>query len=149
MILLAWFTSKMFSFILEILTLYVWQNSFWGQSFNEKKTERVSSIFSFADVFARRDTQAKIAKVCMFHAVLILVKMAVIVARSTHTTTNVLVLKVCTNILSFLTHLSWSYLELYPSPACMLGRYAAPQSRNSRGARGPRAPAVILRSRYF
>lgn len=55
--------------------------------------ETVSILTDLTNVFARRGTQAKIAKVCMFHAVLILVKMAVIVARSTHTTTNVLVLK--------------------------------------------------------
>jgi len=55
--------------------------------------ENVSILMDLTNAFASKATRAKTARASMFHAFPILVKMAVIAARSTPTTTNVLVLK--------------------------------------------------------
>ena len=84
-------------------------------------------IYLVVGASVRRATQANIARAFTNPAGLTLVKMAVFVAKSTDTTTNVLVLKVRKpNIILHIifrdTHLSWSYPAYFG--ACEYARAA-------------------------
>jgi len=79
-------TMALMDLIVSWTLMNVWQNLVVIM-------ETVPILTDLTNAHASKVTRAKTAKASMFHAIPILVKMAVIVARSTHTTTNVLVLK--------------------------------------------------------
>ena len=99
----------MISFILEILTLYA--DQILNKTFNFY-TLLIMCIYLVVGASVRKATQANIARAFTNPAGLTLVKMAVFVAKSTDTTTNVLVLKVRKHNPTY--YLSWhtSVLEL-------------------------------------